>query len=249
MNSITTISAYGDNYIYLYRYGRAAAFVVDPGQSAGVLRALESQGLSLSSVLVTHNHFDHVGGVEDLKSKTGCRVVGPDKNRIVASDRVLADADLIELGETTIRVIATPGHTAKSVCYYVLPAENRSGILFTGDTMFIAGCGRLLECDARTMWNSLQKIAALPDDTLIYPGHNYTQENYEFALTIEPNNEVVKTLLEAANFAPPSSIAREKQTNVFLRASTPQIKKALAMPTASDAETFAHLRQRKNIFR
>ena len=248
MNSITTISAYGDNYVYLCQYDSSSAFVVDPGQSAGVLRALESRGLSLSSVLVTHNHFDHVGGVKELKSKTGCRVIGPDKNRIVASDRILADADLIELGETTIRVIATPGHTATSVCYYVLPTEGRSGILFTGDTLFIGGCGRLLECDARTMWNSLQKIAALPEDTLIYPGHDYIEENYQFALTIDPDNETVRSLLDRGNFAPPSSLKQEKQTNIFLRASTPQIKKALAIPNASDPEAFAHLRRRKDTF-
>ncbi len=249
MNHVTTIPALADNYVYLYQYAASSAFVVDPGQSEGVLRALQTRNLTLSAVLATHNHFDHIAGAANLKKTTACRIIAPDRNGIPGLDRIVKDAEIIELPATTIQVISTPGHTAASVCYYVQPTENHPGILFTGDTLFITGgCGRLLECNARTMWNSLQKIAALPDDTLIYPGHDYTQENYEFALTIDPENQAVRNLLDEADFAPPSTIAREKQTNIFLRASTPQIKKALAIPTASDPETFAQLRRKKDIF-
>ena len=255
MSSITTITAYADNYIYLCRHDPGTAFVVDPAESPPVLGALESQKLSLSIALITHHHFDHVQGAQELKKRTGCPIIGPDKNRIPAIDRLVKDADLIELPKTTIRVIATPGHTATSVCYYVLPAKNRSGILFTGDTLFIGGCGRLLECDAQTMWDSLRKITALPPDTLVYPGHDYTEENYEFALTIEPDNDAVKKCLQQikdqlkqADPAVPSTIAREKATNVFLRANTPEIKAALGMLNAPDAEAFAELRRRKDIF-
>ena len=248
MNSVTTIPALGDNYIYLYECDANSAFVIDPGDSAPVLPVLESQNLTLSAVLVTHNHYDHVAGARDLKKSTDCQIIGPERNGIPGIDRIIKDAEAIELPHATVRVIATPGHTATSVCYYIQPTEDHNGILFTGDTLFTGGCGRPFECDAETMWNSLEKIAALPDETLVYPGHNYTQENYEFALAIEPDNQAVRKLLQAADFAPPSSIAREKQTNIFLRAAEPQIKKALAIPNASNPETFAQLRRQKNIF-
>ncbi len=248
MDPVTTIAALGDNYIYLYHCADASAFVVDPGDSAPVLTLLKSRNLTLSAVLATHNHFDHIGGARELKKSAACEIIGPDRNGIPGLDRIVGDGAIIDLPGTRIQVIATPGHTATSVCYYVLPTQARSGILFTGDTLFIAGCGRLLECDALTMWASLQRIAALPDDTLIYPGHDYTEENYQFALTIDPDNQAVKDLLEQRDFAPPSSIAREKQTNIFLRAATPQIKTALAIPNASDAEALAELRRRKDIF-
>lgn len=234
MDPVTTIAALGDNYIYLYQCADNTAFVIDPGDSTPVLPLLKSRNLILSAILATHSHYDHVGGARELKKTTTCRIIGPDRNGIPGLDRIVKDAEIIELPGVRIQVITTPGHTAASVCYYVLPTENRSGILFTGDTLFIGGCGRILECDARTMWTSLQTIAALPEDTLIYPGHDYTEGNYQFALTIDPNNQAVKDLLNKASFAPPSTIAQEKQTNIFLRADTPQ--------------TFAHLRRKKDIF-
>lgn len=248
MNSVTTIPALGDNYIYLYQCGDNSAFVIDPGDSKPVLPLLEKRNLELSAVLITHGHSDHCAGARDLKKKTGCQIIGPQSSGIPGIDRIVEDGEILELNGTKVRVIATPGHTSTSVCYYVEPTEDRPGILFTGDTLFMGGCGRPFECDTKTMWTSLQKIAALPDDTLICPGHDYTQENYQFALTIEPDNQPVKNLLDKADFSPPSSIAREKQTNVFLRANDPKIKKALQIPTASAPQTFAELRQRKNIF-
>ena len=302
MNLVTTITALGDNYIYLYQYDDTAAFVIDPGDSKPVFHVLETRNLTLSAVLVTHNHFDHCGGARDLKKKTGCEIIGPDRNGIPGIDRLIKDAEIIELNGTglspktpssareravsrlartakqailnissmqpeavqtgnkplearlsfqtqpRIQVIATPGHTATSICYYIHPTKDNPGILFTGDTLFTGGCGRIFESNAETMWNSLKKIAALPNDTLVYPGHNYTQENYQFALTIDPQNQPIKKRLEQANFAPPSTIAQEKQTNIFLQANTPQIKKALEIPTASNPETFAKLRRKKDTF-
>jgi len=248
MDPVTTITALGDNYIYLYQYGDREAFAVDPGDSAPVFAALEGRGLTLSVILATHNHYDHCAGARGLKKATACRIIGPERNGIPGIDRIVKDAEIIELPGTTVSVIATPGHTQTSVCYYVQPTKDHSGILFTGDTLFTGGCGRLLECNARTMWNSLQKIAALPNDTLVYPGHDYTKENYQFALTIDPENQAVRKLLEAGDFAPPSSIAQENKTNIFLRAGAPQIKKALAIPNASDPETFAQLRRQKDTF-
>ena len=255
MEPVITLPALGDNYIYLCRYHKNNAFVVDPGDGSTVLGVLEDQGLALTTVLATHHHFDHVSGVKELKKKTGCEIIGSDKNSISVIDHVVRDRDVIEISSTKIVVIATRGHTQDSVCYYVQPSKKHSGILFTGDTLFIGGCGRPIECDASIMWNSLQKIAALPDDTLVYPGHNYTEENYEFALTIEPNNNIVKKSLQAIKDwqrlgkpAVPSNIGQERATNIFLRADDPKIKSALNMSNSTDSEVFAELRRRKNLF-
>lgn len=251
MEPVITIPALGDNYIYLYCYHQGNAFVVDPGSATPVLKVLEKYGLNLTHVLITHRHFDHTAGIEDLRRKTGCE--------IARSERT----GMLEIANVNVRVITTPGHTQDSVCYYVQPFQDKSGILFTGDTLFIGGCGRPIECDASTMWHSLQKIAALPDDTLVYPGHDYTEENYEFALTIEPDNPAVKLRLDDVKQArrqgfgfPPcgvspavsSTILQEKTTNVFLRAHTAQIKAAVNMPNATDEEIFTELRNRKNLF-
>ena len=255
METAITIPALGDNYIYLYCYDQNNAFVVDPGDAGIVLNALEKQGLNLTHALTTHHHFDHISGIKELKGKTGCEIFGSDKNRISIIDRVVNDKGVITICNTHILVMATPGHTQGSICYYVQPSGKRGGILFTGDTLFIGGCGRPIECDASIMWHSLQKIAALPDDTLVYPGHDYTEENYEFALTIEPNNNVVEKCLqeikkrqELGKPTVPSNIGQERATNVFLRADDPEIKSALDMPNAAAVEVFAELRRRKNVF-
>ena len=255
MEPVITIPALGDNYIYLCRYHQNNAFVVDPGDAGVVFNALEKHSLNLTHVLATHHHFDHVSGVKELKRKTSCEIFGSDKNKISIIDRVVNDSGVIAICGTHIKVITTPGHTQDSVCYYVQPSKNQNGVLFTGDTLFIGGCGRPIECDASTMWDSLQKIALLPDDALVYPGHDYTEENYEFALTIEPNNKVVKKCLQGIKEwqkvgkpTVPSSIGQERATNVFLRSDDPQIKAAINMNNATDSEVFAELRRRKNIF-
>ena len=243
MELVITIPALGDNYIYLYRYNQKNAFVVDPGDARVVLKALEKHSLNLTHALATHRHFDHTAGMENLKKKTGCKMFGGER------------AEILHIGYVSIRVISTPGHTRDSVCYYVQPSEKHIGVLFTGDTLFIGGCGRPIECNASTMWDSLQKIALLPDDTLVYPGHDYTEENYEFALTIEPNSKVVKKCLqrikEWQKLGKPtvsSRIGQEKATNVFLWADAAEIKSALDMPNATASEVFTELRRRKNIF-
>ncbi len=243
MEQVITIPALGDNYIYLYCYCGDNAFAVDAGDAGAVLKALEKYKLNLTNVLSTHHHFDHTAGIEELRKKSGCGVIAGVK------------AEVFKIDSVNIRSIATPGHTRDSVCYYVQPSEKNGGVLFTGDTLFIAGCGRPMECDCSIMWKSLQIIEALPDDTLVYPGHNYTEENYEFALTIEPDNKVVENRLQeirerqkSGRPIVPSSIRQEKATNVFLRAGDPKIKAVLNMRDAADAEVFAELRKRKNIF-
>lgn len=266
MDSVITIPALGDNFIYLYRYNRSNALVVDPSDASLVLGTLREHGLDLTTVLATHHHWDHTAGIIELKEKTGCKVIGGDKQRIPGIDSVVEDGQVLAIGNTKIQVIATPGHTRTTVCYYVQPSnDNKNDILWTGDTLFIGGCGRLLECDARSMWDSLLKLASLPDDTLVYCGHDYTVENYQFALSIEPDNQAVKRCLSevrqaqragrqtvpfrrVAATARQATMLRERTTNPFLRADTSELKTALDMPQAQAVEVFAELRRRKDFF-
>lgn len=252
MEKVITIPALGDNLIHLYRYGGGRCLVVDPGAGSPVLKVLQKQNLSLTTILVTHHHGDHTGGVGELKRKTGCKVIGSDKRRISGIDQLVTDGQIFSVGDAEIRVIATPGHTSTSVCYYVPPStDNTNGILWTGDTLFVGGCGRLFGADARVMWESLQKLASLPDDALVYCGHDYTVENYEFALTVEPQNQAVRQRLDdikRTGRTVPSTISQERTTNVFLRAGVPEVKAALNMPQAKDFEVFAELRRRKDTF-
>ena len=265
MDPLTIIPALSDNFIYLYRYSSSSALVVDPSDSSSVLQIIEKRKLNLSTVLVTHHHWDHIAGAAELKSKTNCQIIGGDKHRIPGIDTVVDDGQTLTIGSADIQVIATPGHTRTSVCYYMPPTnDNKSGILWTGDTLFVGGCGRLLECDAQVMLNSLRKLASLPEATRLYCGHDYTVENYEFALTIQPNNQTVKQRLQQVKQAQkdgprrfasqseeagvPSTILQERITNPFLRVDTPEIKNALNMSQASMVEVFAELRRRKDAF-
>jgi hydroxyacylglutathione hydrolase len=256
MESVITLPASGDNFIYLYRYEKNNALAVDPCNSSAVLNSLNEHNLNLTTILITHHHWDHTGGVSGLKKTTGCEVIGADKHRIPAMDRLVEDKQVLSIGKIKIHVIATPGHTNTSVCYYVpVSHENKHKILFTGDTLFVGGCGRILECNARVMFDSLLKLASLPFDTLVYCGHDYTEENYEFALTIEPGSNLVKQRMQeikqtirAGKFTVPSTMLQEKTTNIFLRSNTNEIKTALKMPNAEAVEVFEKLRRRKDVF-
>ncbi|MBN1359711.1 MAG: hydroxyacylglutathione hydrolase [Sedimentisphaerales bacterium] len=260
--SLTNISAAvviltcGDNYVYVCRYEERNAFVVDPSESGIVSRALAERKLQLTTALVTHHHGDHTGGIGQLKRQTGCKVVGADRVRVASCDRCVSEGNVLTLGHLRVTVLATPGHTRTSVCYYLAPpAAGQPGAVWTGDTLFIGGCGRPMECDASVLWESLTKLAELPDDTLVYCGHDYTAENYEFALTIEPDNEAVRRRLAEVKRAGtegrptvPSTIAQEKATNIFLRSSEPAVQRALDMNGAAADQVFAELRRRKNRF-
>ena len=241
--NITILSAFGDNYIYLVEYAPRKCFVVDPGDAKPVLEALENRigAPELTHIFATHHHADHIGGVSTLKRKTGCEVIGPEDKRIAGLDTIMGDGDTTELADVTIHCIATPGHTTTSVCYFVTGGSLGTGVLFTGDTLFICGCGRLFECDGQTMFESLQKLAALADETLIYPGHDYTEENVRFALTLDSDNVLLHKKLDevrqkTAHNKPtaPSVLSEEKQLNPFLQ--------------AKDWQTFVTLRQKKDLF-
>ena len=164
MENVITIPALGDNYIYLYRYDPNNAFVIEPGEASSVLKILQEQHLRLVAILVTHRHFDHTAGIQELTKKTGCKIAVAKKNQIP----LIADMN--------VQVLATPGHTQDSLCYYLQPSKNRSGVLFTGDTLFTEGMGRtdLPGASMKQIMDSIRnKILTLPDDTVIWPGHHY----------------------------------------------------------------------------
>jgi hydroxyacylglutathione hydrolase len=217
------------------------------------LAVLEKQNLKPTHILLTHHHADHTGGVELLKTKCHCRVSGPDSQRINGLDEIVQDNQVLNLGGLSIRVLATPGHTRTGVCYVLESAAGQPAAVFTGDTLFIGGCGRLFESSAQQMHQSLQKLAALPNDTAVYPGHDYTLENYRFALMVEPDNVIVQKCLSELEekeslSAIPSTVGLEKQTNPFLRTQSRSIRNTLKMPAAPDWEVFAELRKRKDYF-
>jgi len=247
VKNITVLTAFEDNYIYLVESSPGRCFVVDPGEAEPVFDALENRvgtAPTLTHILTTHHHADHTGGVAALKQRTGCKVISPDAKRIAGLDRLVQDGELIKLGDLHIRCIATPGHTTTSMCYFVTGGSLGSGVLFTGDTLFVCGCGRLFECSGQTMFESLQKLAALPDKTLVYPGHDYTEENVRFAITLEPDNKPLQKKLSEVQtqnqrgHGPPykvgSMLGEEKRINPFLR--------------AKDWQAFTSLRRKKDLF-
>ncbi|HOM77371.1 MAG TPA: hydroxyacylglutathione hydrolase [Anaerohalosphaeraceae bacterium] len=232
-----TVMEAGDNYIYLLDCGQDTAAAVDPSDAQAVLA--HSRRRQLTAVLATHHHSDHTGGIACLKKQTGCLVIGPGREHIPCLDRPAADGDVFQLGRLTVRCIETPGHTTAGLCYLITTEAGL--LLFTGDTLFICGCGRVLETDMETMFQSLQKLKALPDETLVYPGHAYTEENIRFALTVEPDNRQLRQKLAAVcrlrrqNLpAVPSLLGEEKRLNPFLR--------------AADWQAFARLRKLKDAF-
>lgn len=235
MEPVIEIRSLEDNFIWLYPYGQEKAIVIDPADAKAVIKAITKRQLSLTAILVTHHHWDHVGGIEEIKKLTGCKVIAAD-SRTAAIDKLVTDGDIIDLGEVSLKVIATPGHTKNSVCYYLPASGKNKPILWTGDTLFIGGCGKVFETNMTTMWNSLKKLASLPKDTIVCPGHDYTEENYEFALTIEPENDLIKKALGQIYRKKPvfSTIGDELKTNVFLQAKTDQ--------------AFTKLRQAKDVF-
>jgi hydroxyacylglutathione hydrolase len=255
MGSVISIRALGDNFAYVYALDKQSAIAVDPSDGSAVMGVLKKRGLELSAILVTHHHFDHTAGVGDLEKRYGCEVIGGDVDRIGGISRVVGDGEVLRFGEAEIEVVGTPGHTRTSVCYYKRASEGGSGgIVWTGDTLFVGGCGRILECGPGTMWESLMRLAKLPEDTVVYGGHDYIEENFEFASGIEPGNETVKRRLGEVRAAQrsgkviESTIRQEKETNIFLRADTVGVKAAVGMRGASGADVFAELRRRKDYF-
>jgi hydroxyacylglutathione hydrolase len=257
--AIIPVPQLSDNYAYLVVDEQSnQCGVIDCAEADKVLAEVTRRGLRLVAVLPTHWHFDHVGGNQDLaRAIPGLRVYGArgEHGRIPAQTHEVDDGDTVEVGTLKGQVIGIPAHTNGHIAYYFPQLDS----VFTGDTLFIAGCGRVFEGRAQTMMDSLAKLAALPDSTRVYCGHEYTEKNLRFALTLEPRNPALKAKYEWAKamraegkYTVPSTIGDEKQFNPFLRIDSPELRTTLKKiaPTLGDdpVAIFAKVRELKDHF-
>jgi hydroxyacylglutathione hydrolase len=250
------IPAFNDNYIWLIHHERQA-LVVDPGDAQPVLAFLQQEGLTLEAILVTHHHGDHTGGVAALRQTTGATVFGPAHETMPEPLTRLSEGDTVNVMNLRFQVMDVPGHTAGHIAYYLQPNHDEP-LLFCGDTLFSAGCGRLFEGTPAQMLMSLTRLAALPDATRICCAHEYTLGGLAFARAVEPDNQALinyqvqsKNLREKHLPTLPSSIGLEKAINPFLRTHIPHVAEAARQfdPSAkSDVGVFAALRTWKNQF-
>ncbi|MDE2343071.1 MAG: hydroxyacylglutathione hydrolase [Betaproteobacteria bacterium] len=253
---VSSVAAFNDNYIWVLHNQRHAV-VVDPGDGFPALRFLREQGLVLAAILITHHHGDHVGGIEELQQAQNqpVPVYGPQTEHIEGVTRPVADPDTVFIPEldTSFRVLDIPGHTAGHIAYW------GDGRLFCGDTLFACGCGRVFEGTPVQMAASLDKLAALPENTEVYCAHEYTLSNIAFAKAIEPQNAALQQrAMEAAETrrqglpTVPSTIGLELRTNPFLRCREPSVIQAVLSQTGTQpmdsVAVFAALRQWKNTF-
>ncbi|SRR6056297_1332810 len=243
-----------DNYGVLIRDADAGVCAsIDAPDADAVKAALADKGWQLTHILVTHHHWDHTQGNEALKAETGCEIIGPrgEADKVPGIDRKVGEGDNFKFGNFDVQVAETPGHTAGHIIYHIPDAK----AAFVGDTLFAMGCGRVIEGKMDQMWSGVEKVAKLPPDTALYCGHEYTVANAEFAMSVEPGNttlqkrvEEVKALRADGKPTLPTTVARELETNPFIRVGSPEIRANLGLQNASDAEVFAEVRTRKNNF-
>jgi hydroxyacylglutathione hydrolase len=243
-----------DNFgVLIHDRAGGEAALVDAPEEAPILAAIERTGWRPSRIFITHHHADHVEANLALKERFGLKIVGPkaEASKIPGIDGTVSDGDVLHFAGEPVRVIATPGHTAGHVSYYF----GQSGVVFTADTLFALGCGRLFECPPPVMFESLNKLAALPVVTRVYCGHEYTEANARFAVTVDPDNptlhervEEIRALRAGGKPTLPTTIERELATNPFLRWHDAGVRRALGMPHATDVEVFAEIRKRKDNF-
>ena len=253
--SVHQVLCLTDNYSVLAHDSKTGATAaIDAPEAGPILAALDANGWKLTDLLITHHHADHIQGAPELKARfPDLRMVGPAKEvaRIPGLDALVGEGDWVRVGSLEARVIETPGHTIGQVAYYF----GEDDLVFTGDTLFSLGCGRCFEAPYAVMWSSLLKLAALPGETQVYCGHEYTEANARFALTIEPGNAILKDRAEhvarlRADKRPtlPTTIGLERAANPFLRAEEPSVQAAVGLSGADPADVFAELRARKDRF-
>lgn len=252
---ILTIPCLSDNYAFLaHDAASGETALIDAPEAAPILKALANRGWSLTQVLLTHHHWDHVEGLaEILKVWPAARVTGAaaDAHRLPPLDTQVQEGDSVAIGRETGAVIDVSGHTVGHVAYY-FPASHA---VFTADSLMALGCGRVFEGTMPMMWASLSKLAALPPETVVYSGHEYTQSNGRFAATVDPENPALEARIAeiaaaraAGQPTVPSTLALELATNPFLRAADPAIRRHLGLEHATDAEVFGEIRARKDKF-
>ena len=251
---VDVFAARSDNFGYLVHdeaTGRTAA--IDAPEAGPIRNALLHRGWTLTDIFITHHHPDHVEAIPELKAAFGARVVGPreEADKIEGLDELASDGDTITLGETRFEVMATPGHTLGHVVFH----DRAGGHLFSADALFSLGVGRMFEGTPGPMWNGLKRLRDLPDETLVYCGHEYTQSNARFALSIDPDNEALKAraaevdqLRAAGKATIPFSLGEDKRANPFLRADAPELARHYGLEGADPAEVFAAIRKGKDNF-
>ncbi len=252
---IPALTGLTDNYIYLIHdkeSNRCAA--VDPGDATPALDAASERGWIIDTILVTHPHYDHVGGILEIHSKTGAKVIGAKKDhqRIPMISRKVQQGDNVSFGKLSFRVLETPGHSNGHIIFI----EDRENFCFVGDTLFVLGCGRLFDGTPAEMWDSLKKIKRLPKDMKFYCAHEYTETNVAFALTIDPDNQAliefqqkVKALRAEGVPTVPALLGDEFILNPFLRSDDPEMLRLLDFPdTVQPVDIFTELRNRRNHF-
>ena len=249
---VITVPCLSDNYAFVFRSAESGeTALVDAPEAKPIIAALAERGWGLDWILLTHHHADHIDGAEELRKRYGAKVVGnaADSRRLPKLDVSVSDGDTLTVCGERFRILDASGHTIGHIAFVA------EGHAFTADSLMALGCGRVFEGTHEMMWNSLQKLAALDPDTIIYSGHEYTESNARFALSVEPENdaliarsEEIKKLRKSGKPTVPSKLADELRTNPFLRARLPEIKLLINMPDASDAEAFAEIRTRKDNF-
>lgn len=251
---ILTIPCLSDNYAFLaHDAASGETALIDAPEAEPILAALEAKGWVLSHVLLTHHHWDHVDGLAEILARHPAKVIGADADahRLPKLDNAVAEGEQFQIGGEPVHVIDVSGHTVGHIAFH-MPQSNA---VFTADSLMALGCGRLFEGTPAQMWDSLSKLAALPAETVVYSGHEYTQSNARFALTVDPDNAELQNRaaeIDSARAAGaptvPSTLALELATNPFLRSADPGMRSHLGMEAATDAEVFAEVRGRKDRF-
>lgn len=252
---VETVAVLSDNYVYLlHEPDSGATAAVDPAVAAPVLERLAARGWQLTHILITHHHGDHIGGVPDLVRQTGCAVVGAsrDADRLPPLTIEVGEGDTFLLGGAAAMVLAVPGHTSGHLAFWFPDSH----ALFCGDTLFSLGCGRLFEGSAAELWESLRKLRDLPEETLVYCGHEYTAANGRFARLVERDNPAllarvaeVESLRARGRPTLPSRLLVERAANPFLRVDEPTVARAVGMPPGTDpVRVLAEIRRRKDVF-